>query len=72
MIIVKLMGGLGNQMFQYAAGRCLSYLHKTDLKLDLAFLNTDSQNKYTHFVLLRKSFYRPGDTWVQCPGSYSL
>jgi hypothetical protein len=47
MIIVKLMGGLGNQMFQYAAGRCLSHLHKTELKLDLAFLNADSQNKYT-------------------------
>jgi hypothetical protein len=47
MIIVKLMGGLGNQMFQYAAGRCLSHLHKTELKLDLAFLNADSKNKYT-------------------------
>ncbi len=53
MIIVKLMGGLGNQMFQYAAGRCLSYLHKTDLKLDMGFLNADSQNKYTqrHYAL---------------------
>lgn len=47
MIIVKLMGGLGNQMFQYAAGRCLAHLHKTDLKLDLSFLNKDPQNKYT-------------------------
>ncbi len=47
MIIVKLMGGLGNQMFQYAAGRCLSHLHKAELKLDLSFLNADSKNKYT-------------------------
>jgi hypothetical protein len=47
MIIVKLMGGLGNQMFQYAAGRCLSHLHNTELKLDLSFLNADTQNKYT-------------------------
>lgn len=47
MIIVKLMGGLGNQMFQYAAGRCLAHLHKTELKLDLSFLNKDPQNKYT-------------------------
>jgi hypothetical protein len=38
MIIVKLMGGLGNQMFQYAAGRYLSEKHQTDLKLDLTFL----------------------------------
>lgn len=38
MIIVKLMGGLGNQMFQYAAGRSLSEKHHTALKLDLNFL----------------------------------
>lgn len=34
MIIVKLMGGLGNQMFQYALGRSLSARYETDLLLD--------------------------------------
>ncbi len=38
MIIVKLKGGLGNQMFQYAAGRYLAELRKTELKLDDTFL----------------------------------
>ena len=38
MIIIKLQGGLGNQMFQYAIGRKLSILNKTELKLDLNFL----------------------------------
>jgi hypothetical protein len=38
MIIIKLQGGLGNQMFQYAIGRKLSILNKTELKLDLSFL----------------------------------
>lgn len=38
MIIVKLMGGLGNQMFQYALGRQLALRHNTELKLDLHFL----------------------------------
>ncbi|NUN65842.1 alpha-1,2-fucosyltransferase [Pseudanabaena biceps] len=38
MIIVKLQGGLGNQMFQYAIGKKLSLLNKTELKLDLSFL----------------------------------
>jgi len=38
MIIVKLQGGLGNQMFQYATGRQLSVLYDTKLKLDLSFL----------------------------------
>jgi len=32
------MGGLGNQMFQYAAGRALAIRHATVLKLDLSFL----------------------------------
>jgi hypothetical protein len=34
MIIVKLIGGLGNQLFQYAAGLRLALLHQTALKLD--------------------------------------
>jgi hypothetical protein len=34
MIIVRLTGGLGNQMFQYAAGRRLAHHHNTDLFLD--------------------------------------
>lgn len=36
MIIVRIMGGLGNQMFQYAAGRRLAAIHGTTLKLDLS------------------------------------
>jgi len=35
-IITKLCGGLGNQMFQYAAGRALSLLHSCELKLDIS------------------------------------
>ncbi len=38
MIIIKLMGGLGNQMFQYALGTHLALKHHTKLKLDLTFL----------------------------------
>lgn len=35
MIISKLAGGLGNQMFQYAVGRTLSLKHKTNLMFDI-------------------------------------
>jgi Glycosyl transferase family 11 len=38
MYIVKLMGGLGNQMFQYALGRALSLRYNRPLKIDQSFL----------------------------------
>ena len=39
MIIVELKGGLGNQLFQYAAGIALAEFHSTILKMDLKNLN---------------------------------
>lgn len=38
MIAVRLEGGLGNQLFQYAAGRALASRHGTDLFLDVSTL----------------------------------
>lgn len=43
MIISHLLGGLGNQMFQFAAGRSLALTAKTDLRLDIS--------DYTHYRL---------------------
>jgi hypothetical protein len=37
MIIVKIWGGLGNQLFQYSFGRYLALRHNTTLKLDPHF-----------------------------------
>ena len=36
MIVSRLLGGLGNQLFQYAAGRALAIRHGTELRLDTA------------------------------------
>ena len=42
MITVKLMGGLGGQMFIYAIGRKLAHIHNTSLRMDLRLvLNKD-------------------------------
>jgi hypothetical protein len=40
MIITKLLGGLGNQMFQYAAGRALAIKNGTNLAVDVLALNS--------------------------------
>jgi len=47
MIVTRLMGGLGNQMFQYAAGLALAKRHETPLLIDLSFLQTDAAGQYT-------------------------
>lgn len=47
MIIVKLQGGLGNQMFQYALGRNLSLLHNIPLKIDSSYLHKPNQSART-------------------------
>lgn len=47
MIIIKLTGGLGNQMFQYALGRSLSIRHKTKFKLDISNYKNDKLRSYS-------------------------
>jgi Glycosyl transferase family 11 len=40
MVIVRITGGLGNQLFMYAAGRRLALHHATPLKLDISGYGT--------------------------------
>jgi len=51
MIITKLQGGLGNQMFQYAIGRYLAEKNNTNLKLDLSFYNKQQKDLQRHYSL---------------------
>lgn len=47
MIIVKLIGGLGNQMFQYAAGRRLAKKLGVELKLDVLGFEEYKLHRYS-------------------------
>ncbi|MBA3664200.1 MAG: alpha-1,2-fucosyltransferase [Bacteroidetes bacterium] len=51
--MIRLMGGLGNQMFQYAFGRSLSLQYKTELVLDGSLLLDKSSD---HHVTTHRDF----------------
>ena len=46
MIVMRLKGGLGNQLFQYALGRQLSIIKNTPLHLDTSSYKTDTLREY--------------------------
>lgn len=56
MVIVKPGGGLGNQMDQYAVGRCLAYKLNTEFKLNINQFNTSPE-----FIRRTHTSYRLGD-----------
>ena len=47
MIIAKLYGGLGNQMFQYAYARNLQEIYKEDLFFDVSAFDALGSRKYS-------------------------
>lgn len=55
MIVAKLVGGLGNQMFQYAVARNLAKLHDTNLKLDISEFEKYKLHNYSlqHFNVIK-------------------
>lgn len=80
MIIVKLMGGMGNQMFQYATARALAEHLNTEVKMDLSFLldRTPMENfTYRDYELnvfkIKESFVTPEEIndLKQKPGFFS-
>lgn len=51
MIIIRLKGGLGNQLFQYAFARFLSYNLNVELFLDVSYFNHYEKRKHVVFGL---------------------
>ncbi len=47
MIVTKLMGGLGNQIFQYAVGRAVAERHGTRLRLDVSHYAQYAHRRYS-------------------------
>ncbi len=46
MVIVKIFGGLGNQLFQYSMGRAVGLKNGVDIKLDITDLEISKLRKY--------------------------
>lgn len=51
MVITKLSGGLGNQMFQYAVGRAIAHRNKSDLGLDISWFKYNIGNEKRDYGL---------------------
>jgi hypothetical protein len=49
MIISNIIGGLGNQMFQYAAGRAISIKNKTTLRMDISAFDSYKLRNWADF-----------------------
>lgn len=62
-VIVKVAGGLGNQLFQYATGRALSINKKVPLWLDISFFNKDEL--YNRGYLLDKLNIHPDRVFIE-------
>lgn len=54
MIIAALYGGLGNQVFQYAAARAAALRSRQDLALDLSWFTSENTNRQQRRYLLNK------------------
>ena len=46
MIVSKIKGGLGNQLFQYATGKYLSILNNSELLLDISWYDNNKDKKF--------------------------
>lgn len=65
MVIIQLKGGLGNQMFQFAAARKTAMIHNVPLKFDLSFLEADATHHTKRYFELHKLDINAGIATMQ-------
>lgn len=71
MIVTRLIGGLGNQMFQYAAGRALALRRGTELRIDRgAFATYDVRPYALGPMALKAPDAQPSDIPPSRPPSF--
>ena len=64
MIVVKIKGGLGNQMFQYAMAKAFSLELKRKFKLDISIFGWYKLHQYgLHHFKVQPDFYKPESIW---------
>lgn len=64
MIIIKIKGGLGNQMFQYAIAKAFSLELKRKFKLDISIFEWYKLHNYgLHHFNIQADFYEPESIW---------
>lgn len=62
MIVMKIKGGLGNQLFQYALGRRLTHFNGAQLKLDISYYDTFKLRGYAlHELDIKEDLATPED-----------
>ena len=64
MIVTKIIGGLGNQLFQYAVARHLAYIYNTVVRIDTSLFNNYRVHQYSlhHFNLKGEIIWQGEDT----------
>ncbi len=68
MIIVRLIGGLGNQLFQYAVARHLAEIRGTALKIDVSGFETYKLHKYSLWPFnIQEHFASPEEVAMLTP-----
>ncbi|PIA78015.1 hypothetical protein BFR04_07220 [Gaetbulibacter sp. 4G1] len=67
MVVIRLIGGIGNQLFQYAAAKALSIKHKESLFLDIDAFKTYKTHAYglNHFNIKEKVYKNNLPKWCK-------